>query len=116
MDPVEWGPLVFRLRDLRLTAGSDGLTQAELASLAGVSPRAVRNYEYCRALPPNIACFVSLAAALNVPLEWLIAQKLLTEIRGRVETRRAILLAGKRRSAEVDADELDRKRDLGDAA
>jgi transcriptional regulator with XRE-family HTH domain len=98
-DPVEWGPLVFEIRQLRLYAREAGLTQAELAHLAGISPRLLRSYEACRALPHSVQSLLCLAFALKVPFEWLIAPRLLDEVRATVESRRAILAARARAQA-----------------
>ncbi len=90
-DPVEWGPLVFELRRLRLYAENGaGLTQAELAGMAGVSPRLLRSYENCRSLPVSVQALLALSAALKVPVEWLVEPALLAEIHGAVESRRAV--------------------------
>lgn len=92
-DPVEWGPLVLQLKNLRLWSGEQGLTQAELANIAGISPRLLRSYEACRALPHSVQAFLRLAVALRVPLEWLVEPTLFEELKATVEARRAVAAA-----------------------
>jgi transcriptional regulator with XRE-family HTH domain len=89
-DPVEWGPLVFELRQLRLYARDAGLSQAELASIAGISPRLLRSYETCRALPASVKALLCLAVALKVPFEWLIEPRLLESMRAAIDARRPL--------------------------
>lgn len=90
-------PLVFRLRQMREWAERDGLTQADLALIAGISARALRAYEAHRALPRSVSVLLRLAMALRVPVEFLIAPKLLTELRAPLETHRAIVEARRKR-------------------
>lgn len=93
----------FELRHLRQFAGESGLTQAELATLAAISPRRLRSYECCRAMPESVLAMLSLAIALRVPFEWLIEPRALEELKATVEARRAILAARARRRAEPPA-------------
>lgn len=96
-DPAEWGPPVFELRNIRLFAGDGGLTQLELANLAGISPRRLRSYEGCRALPESVHALLSLAIALRVPFEYLIEPRVLDELKAAIEVRRVVIDARTRR-------------------
>jgi transcriptional regulator with XRE-family HTH domain len=69
------------------------MTQAELAALAGISPRLLRSYEACRSLPQSVQSLLCLTIALKVPFEWLIEPRLLDELRATIEARRAVLAA-----------------------
>lgn len=88
-DPAEWGPLVLHIRRLRQWHGEDGLSQRDLAEIAGVSARHLRSYEACRVLPSPIRFLLAVSLALRVPLEWLLDPRLIEETREQVEERRA---------------------------
>src|SRR4051812_3311149 len=65
-------PLVFHIRRRRQWHAEHGLSQAELAELTGLSLRHIRRYETCRALPRVLDALLTIAIALQVPLETLI--------------------------------------------
>ena len=81
-------PLAWHIRRLRRWYGERGLSQGQLADLAGISPRALRDYEVATELPHTILNLLRLAIAFRVPLEDLIAPDLLDELRADIEARR----------------------------
>jgi transcriptional regulator with XRE-family HTH domain len=83
------GTLALHVRQLRQWYGESGLSQRELATLAGITPRAVCKYESATRLPTSLACLVAVAAALRVPIERLIDPRLREKIVNAVESRRA---------------------------
>lgn len=87
-DPAEWGPLALHIRRLRLWHGDGGMSQRELAELAGVSVRMLRAYEDCRALPQLVVFLLAVALALKVPMEWLFAPEILEKMKQTIEGRR----------------------------
>jgi len=82
------GPLALHIRSLRQWYGKVGLSQAELAGLAGLSPRHLRRYESSRALPFILEALLSIALVLKVPLESLIDPERLERLKQAVEARR----------------------------
>ena len=80
--------LALHIRRLRQWYGEKSLKQDELAKLAGVSKRQLRRYESCRELPPGLSIPLSIAIALEQPLESIIASDIIDEIRADVEARR----------------------------
>lgn len=84
-------PIVFHLRRYRFWHGEQRLRQAELAALAGVSTRQLRDYEQATRLPKCIASLLGLALALNVHVEDLIARQVLDSAKARVAENRAAL-------------------------
>ena len=54
-----------RLKTKRVEAG---LSQAELAAIAGVTPRTIQNYEYGKRRPANLEIAARIADALDVPV------------------------------------------------
>ncbi len=97
LDPVDWGPLTFHVRRLRQWYGESGLSQGQLAELAGISPRLLRQYEARRDLPQTLGCLLALALALEVPIEWLIAPEIVEQAKAAVEARRRGLKFTRRR-------------------
>ena len=81
-------PLTLRVRQLRRSYREAGLTQRQLADLAGVSTSVVHGYEALRALPNAALCLLRVAMALDVSFEQLIAADVLDELRADVEARR----------------------------
>lgn len=84
-------PLAFHIRSLRQWHGTHGLSQEKLAALAGVSGRTVSFYESRPAVPQSLANLLSIALALNVPVERLIDPRQLNELRSEVDQRRQTL-------------------------
>ena len=80
--------LAFHIRRFRQWYGEKSLEQDELAKLTGVSKRQLRRYESCRELPPGLSTLLSIAIALEQPLESIIAPDIIDEIRADVEARR----------------------------
>jgi transcriptional regulator with XRE-family HTH domain len=87
-DPTSWGPLSLHIRRLRQWYGEDGLTQAGLAELAGLSPRLLRSLEACRSLPHAVEALLALSLALRLPLEALIDPRQVERLRQAIEARR----------------------------
>ncbi|MDB4958161.1 MAG: hypothetical protein JWO36_5730 [Myxococcales bacterium] len=89
--PGSPGSLALHLRRLRKLYGNEGLTQEELAALADVSERTIRDYETVTRLPYFVEPLVRVALALQVPFERLVAPALLDALRDDVERRRITL-------------------------
>lgn len=97
MEPAQHNPepptgrLALHVRRLRQWYGDEGLTQEELAALAAVNERTIREYEGAT----NLSCFVEplmrVALALQVPFERLISPHVLDMLREEVEARRRTL-------------------------
>jgi transcriptional regulator with XRE-family HTH domain len=87
--PQEGRPLALHIRRLRQWHAEEGLSQAELAELAGISPKLLRRYETYRSLPPMVEGLLAVALALKVPVEGLLAPRHLERLRERVDARRA---------------------------
>ena len=81
-------PLAFAVRRHRRNYRDAGLTQMQVAHLAGVSRRAVQDYERSTRLPSSVECVLRTAIALGTTVEQLIAGHLLEELRADVEARR----------------------------
>ena len=82
-------PLAFHIRRLRPWYGKRGLTQTELARLASVSVRLLRNLENARKLPAILDRLLSVALALRVPVEALLDPRLVERRRDAIDKRRA---------------------------
>lgn len=82
------GPLALHIRRLRQWYGEEGLSQAELAELAGLSLRHVRRYESSRSLPLGLEALLSIALVLKVPLESLIDPRRIERLNQAIEQRR----------------------------
>lgn len=68
-------PPAFELRRLRRFHGTRPLTQKALGRRAHLTTRQVRHYEAATTLPRVVRHLVSLADALGVPLDALIARR-----------------------------------------
>jgi hypothetical protein len=77
--------LAFHIRRRRHFHGDRRLSQAELAAVAGVCPRVLRSYERTKSLPRSVRNILTIALALEIPVEELIAPSLLAEMRRTVE-------------------------------
>ena len=84
-------PLVLHLRRHRFCHGDRKLGQAELAALAGIPARRLRQYETSTRLPRAVANLLAIAAALDVSVEDLVAHRAVQHIRDTVSERRKIL-------------------------
>ena len=84
-------PLVLHLRRHRFCHGDRKLGQAELAALAGISARQLRQYETSTQLPRAVANLLAVAVALDVRVEDIIAHRALHAIQERVRERRKIM-------------------------
>ena len=84
-------PLVLHLRRHRFCHGDRKLGQAELAALAGISSRQLRQYETSTRLPSAVATLLAIAVALDVTVEDLIAHRALATIKDSVSERRKLL-------------------------
>lgn len=82
-------PLALHIRRLRQWSGEQGLSQEELAQLAGLSLRQVRRYESNRALPQVLVALLSLGLALKVPIEELVNPQEVERLRQAIEERRS---------------------------
>lgn len=81
-------PLTLHIRSLRQWYGSRGISQIELAELAGISDRVLRKYESCRELPEALACLLSVAIALEITPEELVDPRQLAAIKAEIDSRR----------------------------
>lgn len=81
-------PLAFHIRRLRQWYEAAGLSQAELAELAGISYWVLQEYETRRALPRTVEVVLSLALALEVPFEELIDPLRVKQLRAAIAKRR----------------------------
>lgn len=88
------GPLALHIRRVREWYGTRGMTQEELAYVAGLSPRVLRKYESARTIPPIFRTMVLLALALEVPVEHLVEPRELEEMRLAVGIRRRCVRGG----------------------
>ena len=88
-DPTDWGPLTLHIRRLRQWYGEEGLTQAELAALAGISPRLLRSLESCRSLPQSVDALLRVAIALRLPVESLVDPRHVERLRRAIDRRRS---------------------------
>ena len=93
-------PLVLHIRSLRQWHGDQGISQSELAYLAGITPRLLHDYEAAPALPSAVRTLMSLAIALEIPIEQLIAPQIRDELQAAIKQRRSTLgqLTGDRRA------------------
>src|SRR5437899_9369 len=83
--------LAFHVRRSRQWYGHNGISQHDLALIAGVAQSSVRYAESTDSIPRNVEVLLSVAAALHCPLEEIVAPHRLAEIREAVEKRRAQL-------------------------
>lgn len=81
-------PLAFHVRRLRQWYGTEGLTQEELAAIAGVHPRTVEFYERTTAIPAAVSSFLAIMIALRHTSEIVVAPHLLDKMRRDIEARR----------------------------
>lgn len=81
-------PLALHIRSLRQWYGKSGLSQQELAELAGISTRVLKRYESCRELPRSLECLLAVALVLDVPAERLLDPRLLRRLSEAIATRR----------------------------
>lgn len=82
-------PLVFHVRRLRQWYGTEGLTQEELAAIAGVHPRTVLLYERATTIPASVNTFLAIVLALRQTSERVVAPQVLDRMRDDIEARRA---------------------------
>jgi DNA-binding XRE family transcriptional regulator len=90
------GPLAFHVRRYRQWHGETGISQTELARVAGVSRRFLVEIESARHLQLSLEAMLRVAQALGHPIEELVAPQQLAEIRQSVEERRAVAAASAR--------------------
>lgn len=90
-DPAPAGPLALHIRRLRQWYGEKGISQIQLAALAGLTRETVHGYENRRSLPTSIKVLLQLALALNRSMEELLDPRYVGEIRRQIEQRRCIL-------------------------
>ena len=81
-------PLAFHVRRLRQWYGTEGLTQEELAAIAGVHPKTVAFYEHTTAMPAAVRAFLAIMIALRQTSERVVAPHLLDKLRRDIEARR----------------------------
>src|SRR4051812_14959368 len=84
-------PLALHIRDRRQWYGEDGLTQDQLAKLAGITSALLGSYESRRELPETLRVLLAIALALEIPLQSLIDPRHFEELRQEVDQRREIL-------------------------
>jgi len=87
--PEKPAPLAFHIRRLRQWYGTEGLTQEELAAIAGVHPRTVEFYERTTTMPAAVSSFLAIMLALRQTSEIVVAPHLLDKLRRDIEARRA---------------------------
>lgn len=87
-------PPTLRVRVLRELYDGRGMRIEDLAALAGMPVELVDAYERCSHLPQMILDLVRLAAALQVPLDELIASRRVSRIRESVVARRGQMEGG----------------------
>ncbi len=87
--PEQPAPLAFHVRRLRQWYGTEGLTQEELAAIAGVHLRTVEFYERATAMPSSVTAFLAIMIALRQTSEIVVAPHQLDKLRRDIEARRA---------------------------
>jgi transcriptional regulator with XRE-family HTH domain len=85
------GSLAFHVRRNRQWYGQHGISQHDLAMIAGVSQSFLRRAESGHTLQPSMEAMLRVSLALRRPIEDLVAPGRLREIREGVERRRAEL-------------------------
>jgi transcriptional regulator with XRE-family HTH domain len=80
--------LVLHIRKLRQWYGKRPLTQQELAEMADISGRQLRNYESARQLPRVVKALLSVAIAMKVPFEDLISPTVREKLSAEIQQRR----------------------------
>ncbi len=88
-NPGHTGPLALHIRHRRKLYGDHGLSQRELATLAGVSRRALVVSEARRRFTESVRLLLAVAIALKVRVEGLIDPRHGEDVRRAVEARRA---------------------------
>ena len=86
--PGHSAPLAFHVRRLRQWYGPEGLTQEELAAIAGVHLRTVEFYERTTTMPASVGAFLAIMAALRQTSEIVVAPHMLDKMRRDIEARR----------------------------
>ena len=84
-------PLQLHIRRLRQWYGDHGISKEQLATLANVPTRRLYDYETCKELPKAVDNIISIAFALNVPIETVFSPDYLDEKRADIEARRSEL-------------------------
>jgi|SRR5579883_1689357 len=84
-------PLALHIRDRRQWYGDRGLTQQELAKLAGITQSLLGSYESRHDLPEALRSLLALALALELPLQSLIDPRHFEELRDEIDERRRLL-------------------------
>ncbi|MBI4817755.1 MAG: helix-turn-helix transcriptional regulator [Deltaproteobacteria bacterium] len=79
---------LFPVRTLRQQYGENGLSQEELANIAGIAVRTLRDIEEGRT-NPSLESTIRLSIALDIPIDDLLDQDWITHLRGEIESRRA---------------------------
>lgn len=83
-------PLVLHLRRVRQWYGERGISRKELGELAGVTVRAIREYEALRRLPRCLESLLRISIALHRGVESLVDPRVLFELTKEVEVRRSV--------------------------
>lgn len=81
-------PLALHIRRHRQWHGEAGLSQEDLARLAGVSTRSLHRYENGRELPRPVEILLAVSLTLDVPLTSLIDPRLVAKMQSRIDARR----------------------------
>lgn len=82
-------PLALHIRARRQWYGETGLTQDQLAKLAGITPTLLGSYETRRELPRGLQVLIAISVALELPLQALIDPRHFNDIRRQVQDRLA---------------------------
>lgn len=81
-------PLALHIRRHRQWHGESGLSQEELARLAGMATRSLHRYENSRTLPRPVEILIALSLVLDVPLASLIDPRVVAKVQSRIDARR----------------------------
>ena len=94
-------PLAFHLRPQRQWYGEHGITQRDLAQVAGVSLRFITFLENACDLQVSIEAVMRVAFALGCPVEAIVAPQRVAAIKEEIERAKAELAKRRRRSRRI---------------
>lgn len=82
-------PLALHIRRHRQWQGDKGISQDELARLAGLSTRSLHRYENSRTLPRPLEMLLAVSLALDVSITALIDPRLVAQMQSKIDARRS---------------------------